>query len=169
VLFVHVPPGSLRFSQPDINMAPLGVSDRNPRKLNLQPTVYSSLILVYLASLISKFHSTSPLRSNCPIPTSPRSRDFFPFLIPRSRVLNLGNNQITRSNHRQLIHCNRNIFPQHHRLHRNPSVLLERIDRRRAAPRCNLARLVEVRARDVVRAEDVLLGSWTQSVGGGKG
>jgi hypothetical protein len=80
-------------------------------------------------------------------------------LIPCPRVLNLRHNQITRTDHRQLIHGNRNIFPKHHRLHRNPAIFLQRIDRRRTASRRDFARLVEFRALDIVCAEDVFLRS----------
>jgi hypothetical protein len=80
-------------------------------------------------------------------------------LISRPRVLNLCHNQITCANHRQLVHRNRNIFPKHHRLHRNPAIFLQRINRRRTASRRDFARLVEFRALDVVCAEDVFLRS----------
>lgn len=87
------------------------------------------------------------------------------FLVSRSRVLNLRDNQVTRSNIRQLVHRNRNILPKHHSLHSNPSITLERIDRRRTTSRCDLARSIEQGALDVVRAKHVLLRSWEKISG----
>lgn len=84
----------------------------------------------------------------------------FTWLIPCPRVLNLGDNQITRANLRQLVHGNRNLLPQHHSLDRDPAIFLESVDGRRASARCDFAGGVEFRALDVVCAEDVFLRGW---------
>ena len=75
-----------------------------------------------------------------------------------SRVLDLGDQDITRTSLSQLVHSNSNLLPLHHNGDSDPAALLERSDGWRAVTRCDLLRDIELRALDVVLAEDVLLG-----------
>ena len=79
-------------------------------------------------------------------------------LIVGSRVLNLGNQNVASTGLGQLVHNNGNLLPLHHDGDGDPAALLKRSDCRRAVARCDLLGDVELRALDVVLAEDVPLG-----------
>jgi hypothetical protein len=80
--------------------------------------------------------------------------------ITRSRVLNLGNYQITSPDLGQFIHGNRNVFSQDHGLDGDPAILLESINGRRTSAGCDLSGIVELGSFDVVCAKDILLRSF---------
>jgi hypothetical protein len=91
-----------------------------------------------------------------PISTCPSSPDL---LDVCPGVLDLCNQNIAGSSLSELVHDNGNLLPRHHDRDGDPAALLERSDGGCAVSGCNPAGIVELRALDVVCAEDVLLRS----------
>lgn len=72
-------------------------------------------------------------------------------------VLDLGNQDIAGARLGEPVHDHGNLLALHHDRDGDPAVLLKRSDGRRAVARRDLLGDVELRALDVVRAEDVFL------------
>ena len=82
------------------------------------------------------------------------------FLDVCSGVLDLCDQDVAGSNLGQLVHDNGNLLPWYHDGDGDPAALLERSDRGCAVSGCDPAGIVELRALNVVCAQDVLLSGW---------
>jgi hypothetical protein len=74
-----------------------------------------------------------------------------------SRVLNLGDENVSGANSCQLVHGVGNVLAQHHCRNSNPATSFQAVDGRCSLARGDLGGLLEVAALDVVCAEDVFL------------
>lgn len=77
-----------------------------------------------------------------------------------SRVLNLGDENVSGANGGQLIHSVGNVLAQHHGRHSHPAARFKAVDGGYSLARGDLGSLLEVTALDVVCAEDVFLGGY---------
>lgn len=75
-----------------------------------------------------------------------------------SRVLNLGDKNVSGANGGQLVHGVGNVLALNHGRNSDPAALFQAVDSGCSLARSNLGGLVEVVALDVVCAEDVFLG-----------
>lgn len=86
-------------------------------------------------------------------------------LIVGPRVLNLSDQDVASASLGQLVHSNSNLLPLNHNRNGDPAALLQGSNRGRAVSGCDFLGDVELRALDVVCAEDILLGSCSGSAG----
>lgn len=86
----------------------------------------------------------------------------------RSRVLDLGNQDIASADISKLIHNKSDILPLDHGADSNPTWVFEAVDRGRALAWRDGSGLGQLGALDVVGAQNVLLGGWTGLAGTGR-